>query len=584
MARILFGAPYFSYYRNYDSVVRELAARGHQIHLTADAPETLGGHGLVERLAAEYPDRVTIGFAPGVDAWRWTPVAAFVRRSLEYVRFLDPYYDEIPKYRYRGRDRAPRLFVWLFRVPGANRRALRGIVAACLSWLERAIPAPPALIEFVRDARPDVVLLAGITTPGAPQLDHMKAAMTLGVPTGMTVWSWDHLSGKAWIRIAPDRVFVWNPTQRDEALRRHGLPEDCIVVTGAQCYDQWFDRTPSRPRETFLRAHGLDPAHDLLVYVCSVLVRPAPDEGPFVLEWIRQIRGSSDARLHQANILIRPHPERLTEWQGVDFTGLGRVAVAGANPIDRASRDEYFDSLYHGRAIVGLVTSAFLEAAVVGRPVFTVMKPEYRLFQMGTPHFRYLLTVEGGLVHTADDWPAHIAQLTQFLDNPAPALRQLTRFVTAFVRPHGSQTSGTSVFADTVEGMPALAPAAAVADRSFGQAPGRVVAEGVGMLLRTPLLRLALMSRADAQLEEARQVRAAEERATKARLRRVAQRRSDDDRRTRDDKLRQKAASRQQKAAIRLHRERARRRHWLKEWTDGVWARVRRGRQRRADV
>ena len=57
-------------------MVRELAARGHQIHLTADAPETLGGHGLVERLAAEYPDRVTIRFAPGVDTWRWTPVAS----------------------------------------------------------------------------------------------------------------------------------------------------------------------------------------------------------------------------------------------------------------------------------------------------------------------------------------------------------------------------------------------------------------------------------------------------------------------------------------------------------------------------
>ena len=121
MARILFGAPYFSYYRNYDSVVRELAVRGHDIHLTADAPEAMGGHGLVERLAAEYPGRVTSGFTPSLATWTWTPAASFIRRSLEYVRFLDPFYDEIPKYRYRGRDRAPRLLVWWFRLPGAAR-------------------------------------------------------------------------------------------------------------------------------------------------------------------------------------------------------------------------------------------------------------------------------------------------------------------------------------------------------------------------------------------------------------------------------------------------------------------------------
>jgi len=29
------------------------------------------------------------------------------------------------------------------------------------------------------------------------------------------------------------------------------------VVTGAQCFDQWFDRQPSRDRETFCRQVGL---------------------------------------------------------------------------------------------------------------------------------------------------------------------------------------------------------------------------------------------------------------------------------------------------------------------------------------
>ena len=317
-------------------------------------------------------------------------------------------------------------------VPAAGSGERRGaaLVAGALLWLERAIPAPPTLIDGLPAVqRPDVVLLAGVTNPGAPQLDHMKAAMALGLPAAVTVWSWDHLSGKAWIRITPDRVFVWNPTQRDEALRLHGLPDDRIVVTGAQCYDQWFDRGAEPAARGVPARHGLDPSRICCLRLLGA--RPAgAGRGPFAREWIRQIRAAADPRLREANILIRPHPERLAEWEDADLAGLGRVAIAGANPIDGASRDEYFDSLFHSRAVVGLVTSAFLEAAVVGRPVFTVMKPEYRLFQMGTPHFRYLLTVEGGLVHTAGDWPEHVAQLTRFFDDPAPALRQLERFVT----------------------------------------------------------------------------------------------------------------------------------------------------------
>ena len=39
--KVLFAALHHAYYRNFDSVVRELAARGHQVHLTSDEPEDL---------------------------------------------------------------------------------------------------------------------------------------------------------------------------------------------------------------------------------------------------------------------------------------------------------------------------------------------------------------------------------------------------------------------------------------------------------------------------------------------------------------------------------------------------------------
>jgi hypothetical protein len=111
--------------------------------------------------------------------------------------------------------------------------------------------------------------------------------------------------------------------------------------------------------------------------------------------------------------------------------------------------------------VVGLVTSAFLEAAVVGRPVLTFMLPEYRMHQEEMIHFRYLLTVGGGLLHTAGDFDEHFRQLTQALALGGSRDERNRRFIGAFIRPAGLDVPATPRFADAVE---ALARTAAPAD------------------------------------------------------------------------------------------------------------------------
>ena len=41
--KVLFIARHFTYFRNFDSVVESLAARGHAVHLAADREEAQGG-------------------------------------------------------------------------------------------------------------------------------------------------------------------------------------------------------------------------------------------------------------------------------------------------------------------------------------------------------------------------------------------------------------------------------------------------------------------------------------------------------------------------------------------------------------
>jgi len=266
------------------------------------------------------------------------------------------------------------------------------------------------------------------------------------------IMSWDHLSSKALLHIVPDQVIVWNDVQKREAVEMHRLPDDRIVVTGAQCYDQWFTRTPRRSREEFCRALGLRPDRPFVLWVCSAFTpRIDPPEPALVTRWLDALRGSSDPVLRDVGVLVRPHPERVKEWRGVSLDRFENVAFHGRNPIDSDAKTDYFDSLYFSSAVVGLCTSAFLEAAIVGRPVLTFLFPEYRMHQAEMVHFQYLLKVEGGLLHTATDIATNLRQLVEAVALDGRRDERNRRFVGAFVRPRGLDAPATPAFVEAIE-------------------------------------------------------------------------------------------------------------------------------------
>ena len=266
-----------------------------------------------------------------------------------------------------------------------------------------------------------MVLITPLVDLGSPQIDHYMSARALGLRTVLCVGSWDHLSSKSVLRAIPDLVTVWNDTQKREAIELHRVPSERIVVTGAQCYDQWFGWQPSRSREEFCVHAGLDPAKPFVLYVCSSLFKNTANEARFVEQWIQHVRGSADPALRGAGILIRPHPRRLEEWQEVDLTEFKNVALFGSHPVDPSTKNDYFDSLHYAAAVVGLNTSAMLEAAVVGKPVLSIVLPEISTDnQEGTIHFHYLLDAGGGLLILARSLEEHVGQLSADLRRSAP--------------------------------------------------------------------------------------------------------------------------------------------------------------------
>jgi hypothetical protein len=494
--RILFAGLHQGYFRNLESVIDDLARRGHSIHLGHERPDSaIGGQAIVDRLAGRYP-AITHGRIPEREA-DLAFVASKVRLGYDYLRYLDPMYTAASGLRPRAEVRTPFGIVRLSRSPLMAHRVAQRLVARCLDSIDRAVPLSPAIERFLDQQRPDIVAVTPlIGLGGSSQLDVLRSAQARGLPTAVLVWSWDHLSSKAIIRDVADGLFVWNDAQKQEAMEMHGVPVDRVVVTGAQCFDQWFGRGPSRARADFARRAGLADDRPYVLWVCSALLPGSPREPGLVMRWAKHLRASSDPRVREAGILIRPHPSRAADWEGVDWRSIGNVALFGDNPIDPDARDDYFDSLYHSAAVAGITTSAFIEAAIVDRPVMTIFFDEVRQEHEGSLHFQHLLNFAGGLVTPAVSLDEHERQLAVMIAGPPPdVLQRQRRFVKAFVRPHGLDVPATGI---VVEALEQIARAPARGSRRGASMIGGWALQAIQAIERHPRWRYLLLDEREA--------------------------------------------------------------------------------------
>jgi hypothetical protein len=326
-------------------------------------------------------------------------------------------------------------------------------VIGAAARLEAAIPTSGRIDRYIRRLRPDVVLVSPVVKVGSSQVDFLKSARRLGIPAATCVASWDNLTSKGLLRFVPERVFVWNEIQRQEAIELHGMPASRVVTTGAQLFDYWFEQRPRSSRGDFVRRIGLDLARPYVLYLGSspFVTRRADQEVRFVTRWIETLRTSDDERLRRVGIAIRPHPTD-RRWHEVDLGRFENVVIwprRSARPATPEERADFFDSLTHSAAVVGINTTAMIEAGIVGKSVFTILDREFA--QESTLHFHYLLEENGGFLHVASSLAEHARQLARVLEDGDGQAGGRARFIESFVRPHGLERPATPILADEVE-------------------------------------------------------------------------------------------------------------------------------------
>ena len=451
--KVLFSVNHFGFLRNFEPALRRLAERGHRIHLLAERRDSLGGTKTIDNLEAACPGAFSWSYLPSRADDGFQLLAVKMRLCLDYWRYLDPRYDQAPSLRGRAAQRAPAIATRVTTLPLLRSRIGLRILRVLFRRLERALPRSLVPGETLDDQRPDVLLVTPLLYFGSPQVDYVRAARARGIPSVHCVGSWDHLTTKGMIHEIPDRVTVWNEAQRQEASELHGVPPDRVAVTGAQAYDDWFTAQPSTSRETFCARVGVDPSRPIVLYLCSSPFI-APHEVPFVRRWIEAIR--AHVEVADIGLLIRPHPQNADQWRDVDLSTYPNVGIwprAGANPVDAAARADYFDSMYHSAAVVGVNTSALIESGIVGRPVCAINTADFAATQDGTLHFQHLKNVNGGLLHLAPTLDVHLQQLARILADPAGYAARSRAFIEGFVRPHGLATPAAEHFVRVIEEM-----------------------------------------------------------------------------------------------------------------------------------
>ena len=483
MSRVLFVMLHPGYVRYFESGIRALADAGHAVHVAFEVTrEKLNESEVATRLATLTP-LVTCGPAPDrtesvrdflargdrtatrggqperrVDAeTAWSSLATTVRLMEDYLRFFDPAFASAAALRARAEKRLPRLYRPIVRAAAHVGSGARGALAFVLGLAERMIPTSPSIDAFLSQQSPDLLLVTPLVELGSQQVDYVKSARRLGVRSALTVASWDNLTSKGLIRVLPDHVIVWNEAQRAEAAALHHVPPGRVLATGAQLFDDWFDVQPTRSREEFCRQVGLDPDRPFVLYVGSSSFI-APEEVPFVERWLSRLRRAPSPAARSAGVLVRPHPANSRQWRAFDASSFAQVSVwppVGSDPNRPDARRDYVDSLCHCAAVVGINTSAQIEAAIVGRPVFTVRDPDFAHSQDGTLHFRHLVAA-GGPVQVADTLDALVAQLGAFLERGVETSAPHREFVQAFVRPQGLDRPAAPIFATAVAGLAGL--------------------------------------------------------------------------------------------------------------------------------
>ena len=444
--KVVFVFPHIGMFHHADSVLHQLCQQGHTVRLLfggmSKAKPLITDRGVQEFLN-EYPN-CSSGWLAARQGF-WKRVSYYIRQLVNYRVYLNPQHPN-PGMRIRYKPHFNH-FEWCLLSNRVSEQLLASRAAlAFLKGVEKKIPVDGMIAMELLNEQADVVVDMTNLVFNAADIEYQKTACALKIPTVIAIASWDNLTTKGTFHFVPDLVFVWNQGLAAEAVDLHHIPRECIVITGAPTFDYLFAAHPELNRQDFCKQAGIDPELAYVLYLCSS-AQVAGDETDFVRDFAENLK--NDPATCDTIIMVRPYPMNASIWQNFKTDNVVVWPPQGESPDISSARQNYFHSMFYSRAVVGVNTTAMIEAAVVDKPCVTIMTERYQATQTGRGHFHHLLKAD--FLEIARDFSESADIIQRILEGEDVKAANRCKFVGEFVRPCGLDRPVAGLFARAVK-------------------------------------------------------------------------------------------------------------------------------------
>ncbi len=379
--------------------------------------------------------------------------AATVNTETWHLKMFDPeHHRETPLQRLRKRV--------LF---GAARLAVATGVLRLVDALESRDALRTSAGSFYRtlfaERRPALVFSPAPLLP--EERAPIQVARAMGIPTAVSVLSWDNLSSKSRLPLPVDAYLVWGRAMEEELRTFYpAVGPDQVRAVGALQFDFHRDPRMELSREAFFGDLELDPSRPLLVYA-GVTPSLMPFEHRIVRDLLEAVRaGVVDG---DPQVVIRLHPkDDGSRYEDVraDFPDVRFVVPGGASrgALNRWAPNEddvrlLSNLLRHGDVHMNVCSTMTVDAAVLDRPVLNI---RYDVKHNGAPiswglrgyeYTHYLPVLASGGVRSVWSREQLIDAINDYLRDPAQDREGRSRLVAAVCDPVDGQAGARAAVA-----------------------------------------------------------------------------------------------------------------------------------------
>jgi len=242
--------------------------------------------------------------------------------------------------------------------------------------IERAIPPELSLIGLLDDLKPDVMVVVPHRSVESIEVDFVRVARRLGVPSLFLPLRWDDLASSAGLQFdRPDAVAVWNDAQRLE-IESVGRRPGRVEITGAVLPSDVVTNAETVSRSDYCRKLAIDPARRIIL-----IEAPSGSTRASVAafqRWHRLAQSGPDPAVRDASVVVWvEHPDDVPVWRRLKETE--GISVARVGVDERRAPFRLNEALVTADVVMPATVPTTLEALARGKAVIVGLDGEERI-------------------------------------------------------------------------------------------------------------------------------------------------------------------------------------------------------------